>query len=112
MVKRFFFLDQENEILAKRFWPGPITLILKRKSLQIPKSLTLNDYCAVRIPKNNFTLEVIKNMGSPLVTAARKAELFGGKPYYEHPLFDWRIKKLWQNDPKAVQYWSKNIKQK
>jgi L-threonylcarbamoyladenylate synthase len=67
MVKRFFFLDQENEILAKRFWPGPITLILKRKSLQIPKSLTLNDYCAVRIPKNNFTLEVIKNMGSPLV---------------------------------------------
>ena len=52
------------------------------------------------------------NMGSPLVTAARKAELFGGKPYYEHPLFDWRIKKLWQNDPKAVQYWSKNIKQK
>ena len=52
------------------------------------------------------------NMGSPLETAARKAELFGGKPYYEHPLFDWRIKKLWQNDPKAVQYWSKNIKQK
>ena len=42
MVKRFFFLDQENEILAKRFWPGPITLILKRKSLQIAKSLTLN----------------------------------------------------------------------
>ena len=67
MVKRFFFLDQENEILAKRFWPGPITLILKRKSLQIPKSLTLNNYCAVRIPKNDFTIEVIKKIGLPLV---------------------------------------------
>ena len=67
MVKRFFFLDQENEILAKRFWPGPITLILKRKSLQIPKSLTLNNDCAVRIPKNDFTIEVIKKIGLPLV---------------------------------------------
>ena len=52
------------------------------------------------------------NMGAPLVTAAKKNELFGGKPYYLHPLFDWRIKKLWQNDPKAVQYWTQNIKQK
>ena len=52
------------------------------------------------------------NMGAPLVTAAKKNELFGGKPYYLNPLFDWRIKKLWQNDPKAVQYWTQNIKQK
>ena len=67
MVKQFFFLDQENEILAKRFWPGPLTLILKRKSLQIPKSLTINNDCAVRIPKNDFTIEVIKKVGLPLI---------------------------------------------
>ena len=67
MVKKFFFLDQENEILAKRFWPGPLTLILKRKSLQIPKSLTINNDCAVRIPKNDFTIELIKKMGLPLI---------------------------------------------
>ena len=67
MVKKFFFLDQENEILAKRFWPGPLTLILKRKSLQIPKSLTINNDCAVRIPKNDFTIEVIKKIGLPLI---------------------------------------------
>ena len=67
MVKKFFFLDQENEILAKIFWPGPLTLILKRKSLQIPKSLTINNDCAVRIPKNDFTIEVIKKLGLPLI---------------------------------------------
>ena len=67
MVKQFFLLDQENEILAKRFWPGPLTLILKRKSLQIPKSLTINNDCAVRIPKNDFTIEVIKKVGLPLI---------------------------------------------
>ena len=67
MVKKFFFLDQENEILAKKFWPGPLTLILKRKSLLIPKTLTINNDCAVRIPKNDFTISVIKKVGLPLV---------------------------------------------
>ena len=67
MVKKFFFIDQENEMLANRFWPGPLTLILKRKSLQIPKSLTINNDCAVRIPKNDFTIEVIKKVGLPLI---------------------------------------------
>ena len=67
MVKKFFFLDQENEMLANRFWPGPLTLILKRKSIQIPKSLTINNDCAVRIPKNDFTIEVIKKINLPLI---------------------------------------------
>ena len=31
---------------------------------------------------------------------------------YTHPNFDWNDKKSWQNDPKAVQYWIKNIKDK
>ena len=29
-----------------------------------------------------------------------------------HPNFDWKDTKSWQNDPKAVQYWIKNIKDK
>jgi hypothetical protein len=31
---------------------------------------------------------------------------------YTHPNFNWNDKKSWQNDPKAVQYWIKNIKDK
>ena len=31
---------------------------------------------------------------------------------YTHPNFNWDDKKNWQNDPKAVQYWIKNIKDK
>jgi len=67
MVNKFFFLNQENEILAKKFWPGPLTLILKRKSLLIPKTLTINNDCAVRIPKNDFTINIIKKVGLPIV---------------------------------------------
>lgn len=31
---------------------------------------------------------------------------------YTHPNFDWKDTKSWQNDPKAVQYWIRNIKDK
>ena len=53
---------------------------------------------------------ILNKMGEPLVRAAEENSEFQGKPYYQHELFDWRVKKLWQNDPKAVQYWIKNIK--
>ena len=67
MVDKFFKLDDENLILAKEFWPGPLTLVLQRKSLEIPKSLTLNNECAVRVPNNKFTLNLINKVGKPLV---------------------------------------------
>ena len=31
---------------------------------------------------------------------------------YTHPNFNWDDRRTWQNDPKAVQYWIKNIKDK
>lgn len=67
MVKKFFILESENLLLAEKFWPGPLTLILKRKSKQIPISLTKNKYCAVRIPKNLLTLKVISLLARPIV---------------------------------------------
>ena len=67
MVKKFFILDDENLLLAKKFWPGPLTLILKRKSKQIPISLSKKEYCAVRIPKNLFTLKVISLLNRPII---------------------------------------------
>tara|TARA_B100001996_G_scaffold122778_1_gene92869 strand:- start:3347 stop:4465 length:1119 start_codon:yes stop_codon:yes gene_type:complete len=56
--------------------------------------------------------ESLIKMGAPLITAAEKNISLDGKPYYLHPNFDWRIKKLWQNDTDAVRYWMKNIKEK
>ena len=56
--------------------------------------------------------ESLIKMGEPLVTAAQKNMALDGEPYYLHPSFDWRIKKLWQNDTEAVRYWMKNVKEK
>lgn len=67
MVKKFFILEDENSLLAKKYWPGPLTLILKRKSKQIPLELSKNEYCAVRVPKNTFTSKVISLLNKPIV---------------------------------------------
>ncbi len=67
MVKKFFYLDNENLILAEHFWPGPLTLILKRKSHKIPFQLTKQGYCAVRILKNEFSQKIISKLEKPIV---------------------------------------------
>lgn len=50
----------------KSFWPGPLTVIL-RKSERIPMEVTGGlDTVAVRIPSNRVALEIIRNLGSPV----------------------------------------------
>lgn len=71
-VKEF---PAELEKLAKAYWPGPLTLLLPRKSI-IPDLVTSGlDKVAVRIPNHILTLELIKNLNFPL--AAPSANPFG-----------------------------------
>ena len=55
--------------------------------------------------------ERMEEMGEPLVRASLEKKKLDGKPYYEHPAFDWNVRKLWINDQNAVNYWLKNINQ-
>ena len=49
-----------EEKIAEKFWPGPITLILKIKDKEIQKSLDLEGKIAVRVPNNQCTLALLK----------------------------------------------------
>jgi L-threonylcarbamoyladenylate synthase len=63
--------------LADRFWPGPLTLIMK-KSRSVPDIITAGlDTVAVRIPSDPVALALIKFAGVPV--AAPSANL-SGKP--------------------------------
>jgi L-threonylcarbamoyladenylate synthase len=63
------------EKLVKKFWPGPLTLVLKNK--KIPKSATAGlETVAVRMPANKIAIELIKRAG-PI--AAPSANI-SGKP--------------------------------
>jgi len=49
-----------EEKIADKFWPGPITLILKIKDKEIQKSLDLEGKIAVRVPNNQCVLALLK----------------------------------------------------
>ena len=49
-----------EEKIAEKFWPGPITLILKVKDKEIQKSLDLGEKIAVRVPNNQCVLALLK----------------------------------------------------
>jgi len=61
--------------LINEFWPGPLTLVLPKKS-NVPAIVTGGlDTVAIRMPDNPIALELIKLSGTPI--AAPSANLFG-----------------------------------
>ncbi|WP_243473157.1 L-threonylcarbamoyladenylate synthase [Winogradskyella sp. MH6] len=59
-------VPEKAKLLAEAFWPGPITLVLKKKSI-IPDLITGGkDTVAVRIPNHPTTLELLNQLNFPL----------------------------------------------
>jgi len=68
-------LPDEFYALAKKFWPGPLTIIVKAAS-RLPLKVTANTgNVALRVPNANIPLEVIKAAGIPIT--ATSANLSG-----------------------------------
>ena len=66
--------SREAEELAGAFWPGPLTLVLKKRSL-IPDEVTAGrDTVALRIPAHPIARSLIQATGAPL--AAPSANRF------------------------------------
>ncbi len=60
-------IPKEAYELADQFWPGPLTILLKKNEL-IPDYVTAgSDYAAFRIPNHPITLELLKQLDYPLV---------------------------------------------
>ena len=64
-------------LLAERFWPGPLTMILPVKEL-VPKTTTAGlDTVGVRCPDNDATREIIRLAGGPIAAPSANTS---GKP--------------------------------
>lgn len=60
-------IPEKAILLAKMFWPGPLTMVLK-KNLQISNLITANqETVAVRMPNHPLILALIDKTGIPLV---------------------------------------------
>ncbi|MGO9097481.1 MAG: L-threonylcarbamoyladenylate synthase [Bryobacteraceae bacterium] len=65
----------EAELLARRYWPGPLTLVV-RKEPRIPGIVTAGlDTVGLRMPAHPLALELIRAAGTPL--AGPSANRFG-----------------------------------
>jgi L-threonylcarbamoyladenylate synthase len=59
-IENIAFFDAISENKASKFWPGPITLILKVKDKKIEESLGLNGKIAVRVPNHPCVNALLK----------------------------------------------------
>lgn len=74
---KYCFVSSMYQELAKRFLPGPLTVIMPKRDI-IPKTVTGGlDTVAVRCPKNKVARELIRLSGVPI--AAPSANI-SGKP--------------------------------
>ena len=70
-------VSPKAERLMKEFWPGPLTLIFQRSEIVPDVTVTGLDTIAIRMPKHNVALALIRESGCPI--AAPSANL-AGKP--------------------------------
>lgn len=68
-------IPEKVKIMAKRFWPGPLTMIMKKSSLIPTVTSGGLDTVAVRMPESEYARAIIKAAGVPL--AAPSANLSG-----------------------------------
>ena len=60
------YMNDTARMLAKKFWPGPLTLVLPAKNIIPLKTRGGLDTAAVRCPDNLIALELIKSSGVPI----------------------------------------------
>ena len=74
-IKKHFYMNDLELKIGKYYWPGPLTLILKKKrSNNIAKEVSNNShYVGCRIPKNKTALQLLKQLHFPI--AAPSANL-------------------------------------
>ncbi len=70
MAERFAYVNGSARLLAAKFLPGPLTLILKKKTgieTGIARGI---DTFGIRIPDNQFCKELVEKFGGPITTTS------------------------------------------
>ena len=64
------------KLFAAKYWPGPLTMVVKANLDLIPSLITAETgFVGIRMPNNQITLDLIKTSGLPL--AGPSANKFG-----------------------------------
>ncbi len=73
MAKKYVHISKKNELILKKYWyldKRPTTVILNHRGL-LPESLTGGQAgLALRLPKSDFLIKIIKKINTPLVSTS------------------------------------------
>ena len=69
-AKKIAEFNELDIILAKNFWPGPLTLILNKKKKKIYNGDKRLSKIRIRIPRNKAMLSLLNNIKKPLATTS------------------------------------------
>ena len=70
IVKKITDIDSFTEKIIEKYWPGPLTLILKLTDEKLKKSLKLEDKIAIRIPDSECVLKLLEKCNLLVGTSA------------------------------------------
>jgi L-threonylcarbamoyladenylate synthase len=87
-AKKIVKLDEYSFEIAKKFLPGPLTLVVPQKKEM--KYISKNKKIAIRIPDNYFALKLLKKFGKPIT--ATSANLAGKKDPIKFSDIDEKVK--------------------
>ncbi len=81
IAEKIAFFDEFSKKIAERFWPGPLTIILKLTDENLKESLNVTDKIAIRVPNHKCTLELLEKCNFLVGTSAN----ISGQPSSRNP---------------------------
>ena len=81
IVKEITIIDKFTEKIIKKYWPGPLTLILTLTDQKLKESLKLQNKIAIRIPDSKCTLKLLEECKLLVGTSAN----ISGNSSYTNP---------------------------
>jgi len=70
IAEQIAFFDKIAKKIAEKFWPGPLTIILKLTDENLKKSLNVSDKIAIRVPDHKCTLKLLEKCNFLVGTSA------------------------------------------
>lgn len=71
MVIKNCELGKIEKNLAQKYWPGPLTLVLKSKDAKLAKGVTSKDKTvAIRVSSNKIAKNIAQKLGNPIISTS------------------------------------------
>lgn len=79
-IEKYAYVDEKINRVIEAFMPGPITLVLKKKSFE--NDSVFEDTIGIRVPDDNFSLNLLSHVEIPLLVTS--ANLSGNPSLYNY----------------------------